>query len=164
MQIVLLALYCTVLLVLCTYGAHRASLVFQCLRYKRRIERASRAVNVPDSELPTVTVQLPLYNEATVVRRLLDAAGALDYPSDRLELQVLDDSTDETQAIAQAAVEELRDRGINAVYLRRPDRHGYKAGALDYGLKLAKGELIAVFDADFIPQSSFLREIVGHFQ
>ncbi|HET7540831.1 MAG TPA: cellulose synthase family protein [Polyangiaceae bacterium] len=163
MQIVLLALYCTVLLVLCTYGAHRASLVYQCMRYKRRIDRASRAVTVPESELPSVTVQLPLYNEATVVRRLLDAAGALDYPSDRLELQVLDDSTDETQAIARAAVEDLRERGINAVYLRRPDRHGYKAGALDFGLAQASGELIAIFDADFVPNPSFLKEIVGHF-
>src|SRR3954467_122812 len=163
MQIVLLALYCTVLLVLCTYGAHRATLVFQCMRYKRRIERASRAVTVPECELPSVTVQLPLYNEATVVRRLLDAAGALDYPLDRLELQVLDDSTDETQAIARAAVDELRERGINAVYLRRPDRHGYKAGALDFGLRQASGELIAIFDADFVPQASFLKEIVGHF-
>jgi glycosyltransferase involved in cell wall biosynthesis len=163
MQIVLLALYCSVLLILCTYGAHRASLVFQCLRYKRRIERASRSVTVPEALLPTVTVQLPLYNEATVVRRLLDAAGALDYPSDRLELQVLDDSTDETEGIARAAVEELRERGINVVYLRRPDRHGYKAGALDFGLQQASGELIAIFDADFVPQASFLRDIVGHF-
>jgi cellulose synthase/poly-beta-1,6-N-acetylglucosamine synthase-like glycosyltransferase len=163
MQIVLLVLYCTVLLILCTYGAHRASLVFQCLRYKRRIERAARSIPVLDGALPSVTVQLPLYNEATVVRRLLEAAGALDYPSDRLELQVLDDSTDETEGIARAAVEELRERGIDAVYLRRPDRHGYKAGALDFGLKQATGELIAIFDADFVPQSSFLRDIVGHF-
>ena len=128
-----------------------------------RIERASRSVTIPNSALPTVTVQLPLYNEATVVRRLLDAAGSLDYPSDRLELQVLDDSTDETEGIARAAVDELRERGINAVYLRRADRHGYKAGALDFGLKQASGELIAIFDADFVPQSSFLKEIVGHF-
>ncbi|HEY4106405.1 MAG TPA: glycosyltransferase, partial [Polyangiaceae bacterium] len=163
MQIVLLALYCTVLVVLCTYGAHRATLVFQCLRYKRRIDRASRAIPVLDCALPRVTVQLPLYNEATVVRRLLDAAGSLDYPSDRLELQVLDDSTDETQAIARAAVEELCDRGLNAIYVRRPDRHGYKAGALDFGLEQATGELIAIFDADFVPQASFLRDIVGHF-
>jgi len=163
MQIVLLVLYCTVLLILCTYGAHRASLVFQCLRYKRRIERAARSIPVLESALPTVTVQLPLYNEATVVRRLLDAAGALDYPSDRLELQVLDDSTDETEGIARAAVDELRERGINAVYLRRSDRHGYKAGALDFGLQQASGELIAIFDADFVPQASFLRDIVGHF-
>jgi cellulose synthase/poly-beta-1,6-N-acetylglucosamine synthase-like glycosyltransferase len=163
MQIVLLALYCTVLLILCTYGAHRATLVFQCLRYKRRIERAARSIPVLESALPTVTVQLPLYNEATVVRRLLDAAGALDYPSERLELQVLDDSTDETEGIARAAVDELRERGINAVYLRRPDRHGYKAGALDFGLQQASGELIAIFDADFVPQATFLRDIVGHF-
>lgn len=163
MQTVLLALYITVVLVLCSYGAHRATLVYQCLRYKRRIDRASRSVQVAESALPRVTVQLPLYNEATVVRRLLDAAGSLDYPSDLLELQILDDSTDETQAIARAAVEELRERGINATYVRRPDRHGYKAGALDYGLKTATGELIAIFDADFVPQASFLREIVGHF-
>jgi hypothetical protein len=163
MQIVLLALYCSVLLILCTYGAHRASLVFQCLRYKRRIERAARSVTVPEALLPTVTVQLPLYNEATVVRRLLDAASSLDYPLDRLELQVLDDSTDETEGIARAAVEEMRERGINVVYLRRPDRHGYKAGALDFGLQQASGELIAIFDADFVPQASFLRDIVGHF-
>src|ERR1700744_2541555 len=155
MQTVLLALYITVVLVLCSYGAHRATLVLQCLRYKRRIERASRSVPVVESALPRVTVQLPLYNEATVVRRLLDAAGSLDYPSELLELQILDDSTDETQAIARAAVEELRERGINASYVRRPDRHGYKAGALDYGLKQATGELIAIFDADFVPQASF---------
>jgi len=126
--------------------------------------RASRrAIPVLDSELPSITVQLPLYNEATVVRRLIDAAGSLDYPTDRLELQVLDDSTDETERIARAAVDELRERGIDAVYLRRTDRHGYKAGALDFGLKQAKGKLIAIFDADFVPQPSFLRDIVGHF-
>src|ERR1700750_1234813 len=163
MQIVLLALYCSVLLILCTYGAHRATLGFQCMRYKRRLERGAGAFVVAEADLPPVTVQLPLYNEATVVRRLLDAAGALDYPSDRLELQVLDDSSDETQGIARAAVEELRERGINAVYVRRPDRHGYKAGALDYGLRSASGELIAIFDADFVPQASFLKDIVGHF-
>jgi len=163
MQTVLLALYISVVLILCSYGAHRATLVLQCLRYKRRIERASRALPLAESALPRITVQLPLYNEATVVRRLLDAAGSLDYPSELLELQVLDDSTDETQAIARAAVEELRERGVNASYVRRPNRHGYKAGALDYGLQQATGELIAIFDADFVPQASFLRDIVGHF-
>jgi len=163
MQTVLLALYCITLLILCTYGVHRASLVFTCIRHRRRIERASRTVFMAEADLPRVTVQLPLYNEATVVRRLLDAAGALDYPRELLELQILDDSTDETQGIASAAVEELREKGIDAVYVRRPDRHGYKAGALDFGLATAKGELIAIFDADFVPQASFLRDIVGHF-
>ncbi|HEY2406009.1 MAG TPA: glycosyltransferase [Polyangiaceae bacterium] len=164
MQILLLVLYCATLLILCTYGAHRASLVYQCWRHGRRLERAQRAPELADAELPRVTVQLPIYNEATVVNRLLEAAGTLDYPRDRLELQVLDDSTDETEHIARHAVDRLRARGIDAVYVRRSDRHGYKAGALDFGLKRAKGELIAVFDADFIPQPRFLRDIVGHFQ
>jgi hypothetical protein len=99
-----------------------------------------------------------------VVERLLHAVVHLDYPRDRLEIQVLDDSTDETRSIASAKVEELRARGIDATYVRRSDRTGYKAGALDYGLASARGELIAIFDADFIPQSDFLNELVGHFQ
>ena len=144
MQIVLLALYCSVLLVLCTYGAHRASLVFQCLRYKRRIERAARSVTVPEELLPTVTVQLPLYNEATVVRRLLEAASSLDYPLDRLELQVLDDSTDETQHVAAEIVDRYAALGNPIVYIHRTNRHGFKAGALQEGLKSATGEFVAV--------------------
>src|SRR5690606_38297946 len=121
-------------------------------------------VPVGDGQLPTVTVQLPLYNEATVVERLLLATAGLDYPSDKLEIQVLDDSTDETRTIAEATVSALRANGVDIKYVRRPNRHGYKAGALDYGLGLAKGELIAIFDADFVPQPTFLRDLVGHFQ
>src|SRR6185503_7556719 len=109
-----------------------------------------------ESELPRVTVQLPLYNEATVVARLLDAVGRIDYPKELFEVQVLDDSNDETRAIAQAKVEELQARGIDAHYVRRTNRIGYKAGALDYGLARAKGELVAIFDADFVPQPEFL--------
>ncbi|HYO98104.1 MAG TPA: glycosyltransferase [Polyangiaceae bacterium] len=164
MYIVLVGLYCAVLLVLCSYGVHRAHLVFACLRHRRKLLTLSRTVEVADELLPHVTVQLPLYNEATVTRRLIEATGNLDYPADRLEIQVLDDSTDETVAIASNAVSALRARGIDAVYVRRPDRHGYKAGALDYGLSSAKGELIAIFDADFVPQRSFLRDVAGHFQ
>ena len=158
----LLIPYALVLLVLCSYGAHRAHLAWQCRRYARKLARLESTPSLP-SELPTVTIQLPLYNEATVARRLILATGAMDYPKDALEIQVLDDSTDETAAIAQAAVEELQQQGIDASYVRRPSRHGYKAGALDYGLKRARGELIAMFDADFIPQSSFLKDVVGHF-
>jgi cellulose synthase/poly-beta-1,6-N-acetylglucosamine synthase-like glycosyltransferase len=137
--------------------------VYQCLRFRKRIDIQARQVTIAEADLPTVTIQLPLYNEATVARRLLEAAGSIDYPRDRLEIQVLDDSTDETRSIAREAVRELCERGVDAVYVRRSDRHGYKAGALDYGLKTSKGELIAIFDADFIPQASFLRDIVGHF-
>lgn len=163
-EIVLVSLYFLVLAGLCTLGAHRAVTVYLCRKHKRVIERAQRPLyRFDEKELPAVTVQLPLYNEATVAARLIEAAGRLDYPRDRLQIQVLDDSSDETRAIASAKVKELQGRGIDAVYVRRPDRHGYKAGALDYGLKTAKGEFVAMFDADFVPQADFLRRIVDHF-
>ncbi|HEX6274762.1 MAG TPA: glycosyltransferase [Polyangiaceae bacterium] len=162
MIVLLLVLYGCVLLLLCSYGAHRAHLALACVRHAKRLRRLERTPELP-ATLPVVTVQLPIFNEATVARRLILATGALDYPRELLEIQVLDDSTDETVGIARAAVDELRALGIDAEHIRRPSRHGYKAGALDYGLRRARGELVAVFDADFVPRSSFLREIVGHF-
>jgi cellulose synthase/poly-beta-1,6-N-acetylglucosamine synthase-like glycosyltransferase len=160
----LCVLYFAVLLALSAYGLHRLHLVLLCWRHRGRIGRApAQAAQLADHELPRVTIQLPLFNESTVVARLLDAVAEMDYPRDKLEIQVLDDSTDETQALARAHVERLAARGVDAVYLHRVDRVGYKAGALDAGLKVAKGELLAVFDADFIPQPGFLRDIVGHF-
>ncbi|HEY3235565.1 MAG TPA: glycosyltransferase, partial [Polyangiaceae bacterium] len=165
METALVALYFAVLLALCAYGVHRAHLVLLCARHRHRLERASgRLREFAESELPQVTVQLPLYNEATVVERLIEATGRLDYPLNRLEIQVLDDSSDETRILAQAAVRKLQARGVNAQYVRRTDRAGYKAGALDYGLQRATGELVAIFDADFIPQPEFLRQVVGHFR
>ncbi len=164
MQILLLAAYCSVLIVLCTYGAHRATLVYQCWLHRRRILVGERPVTIAEDALPTVTVQLPIYNEATVAARLIEATGKLDYPHAKLQIQVLDDSSDETLRIAREAVEALVARGIDAVHVRRPNRHGYKAGALDFGLATAKGELVAIFDADFVPQADFLRQVVGHFQ
>jgi cellulose synthase/poly-beta-1,6-N-acetylglucosamine synthase-like glycosyltransferase len=158
----LLIPYALVLILLCSYGAHRAHLAWQCRVYAKKLARLESTPRLPAS-LPTVTIQLPLFNEATVARRLILATGAMDYPRDALEIQVLDDSTDETAAIARAAVEELKRQGIDVSYVRRPSRHGYKAGALDYGLKFARGELVAMFDADFVPQPSFLKDIVGHF-
>jgi cellulose synthase/poly-beta-1,6-N-acetylglucosamine synthase-like glycosyltransferase len=162
MHWILLILYGAVLVVLCSYGAHRAHLALQCVRFQRKLARLEARPALP-AELPAVTIQLPLFNEATVARRLILATGAMDYPKDKLEIQVLDDSTDETRVIAQAAVEELVALGIEAEYVRRPSRHGYKAGALEYGLRRARGELVAVFDADFVPQSTFLKDVVGHF-
>jgi hypothetical protein len=160
MATALIALYFIVLLLLCGYGLHRARLAWLCLRCQPR--DAVREVDV--AALPSVTIQLPLYNEATVVQRLLDAVSRMDYPADRLEIQVLDDSDDETRVLAQIAVERLQRQGLDIQYLRRPTREGYKAGALEFGLKSAKGELIAIFDADFVPNSDFLKSIVGHFQ
>jgi glycosyltransferase involved in cell wall biosynthesis len=163
-QMVVFALvYFAVLLLLCTYGAHRAHLVYLCHRHRKRLKEAGRALT-EGAELPTVTVQLPLYNEATVVERLLDAVALMDYPRSRLEIQVLDDSNDETAILARRKVQELRAEGLDVNYLRRTDRVGYKAGALDYGLTRAKGDLVAIFDADFIPQPEFLRAVVGEFE
>src|SRR5262249_42466744 len=154
-----------VLLLLSCYGLHRSHLVYLCLRYRRELERVSEPPPAPaDESLPHVTIQLPLFNEATVAARLLDAVAKTDYPRELLEVQVLDDSTDETQALVRAHVERLRAQGHDFVYLHRTVRTGYKAGALDAGLKVAKGSLIAIFDADFIPQPDFLPSCVPHFR
>jgi len=115
------------------------------------------------SAWPLVTVQLPLYNEPRVVERLLDAAAALDYPRERLRIQVLDDSTDETVALAAARVAHYRGHGLPITHLRRATRPGYKAGALAHGLAETDGELIAIFDADFLPPPDFLRRVVPYF-
>ncbi len=163
-EIILVSLYFLVLAGLCTLGAHRAVTVYLCRKNRRVIERHQRPVaRFSEAELPVITIQLPLYNEATVAARLIEAAGRFDYPKDRFEIQVLDDSSDETRTIAAQKVEELVARGVDAHYVRRSDRHGYKAGALDFGLRTAKGELVAMFDADFIPRPSFLRDVVHHF-
>ena len=159
----LCVLYFGVLLALSAYGLHRLHLVLLCARNRSVIEKAQATPQLAEEDLPKVTIQLPLFNESTVAARLLDAVAAIDYPADRFEIQVLDDSTDETAGEVRAHVARLRERGVDAVYLHRVDRVGYKAGALDAGLKVAKGDLIAVFDADFVPQPDFLRSIVGHF-
>lgn len=159
MGILLIGLYLAVLLLLFGYGLHRARLAWLCFR----CQPPHRAKRLPEQDLPTVTVQLPIYNEATVVQRLLEAASRIEYPRDKLEIQVLDDSDDETRVLAESMVDRLRDTGLDITYVRRASRNGYKAGALDYGLKRARGELIAIFDADFVPPPDFLLATVGHF-
>lgn len=127
-----------------------------------RPPRGPRPVLPPEGAWPRVTIQLPIYNELYVVERLIDAVSALEWPRDRLEIQVLDDSEDETTRVAQARAEWHRRRGIDIQVLRRPERTGFKAGALAYGLAHAQGELIAIFDADFTPPSDFLLKTVPH--
>lgn len=116
-----------------------------------------------EDDFPPVTVQLPIYNERYVVERLLEAIAALEYPHHKLEIQVLDDSTDETVDIIAAKVEELQAKGVNIHHIRRASRKGYKAGALEYGLPLAQGEFIAIFDADFLPYPDFLLRTIPWF-
>ncbi len=169
MQLGLCAAYFAVLLLLSMYGLHRSHLVLTCLRLRGRLNELRRGMPRlgpgDRTGLPAVTVQLPIFNEATVIARLLDHVAALRYPRDLLEIQVLDDSTDETEVIARARVAELRraQPDLDIVYAHRTDRTGFKAGALDAGLKVAKGELVAVFDADFLPQPDFLLDVVPHF-
>ena len=155
----IVAAYYATLLLLSIYGAHRYSL----LRLYHRHKPSDTRPPPPLDPLPAVTVQLPVYNERYVVERLIRAACALDYPADRLEIQVLDDSADDTQRLAADTVETMRRLGHDVVHLRRGGREGFKAGALAYGLARAKGDLIAVFDADFVPPPSFLLDLVHHF-
>ncbi|MFO0618360.1 MAG: cellulose synthase family protein [Polyangiaceae bacterium] len=168
MSIAFSVVYFAVLAFLTSFGVHRLYLVVTCRanrgKLASRIAEAPFETSTDSASLPIVTVQLPLFNESTVCERLIEATAELDWPRDRLEIQVLDDSTDETTSIASACVERLRARGIDAVYIHRTNRVGYKAGALAHGLTTAKGELVAVFDADFVPQPSFIRSIVSHFR
>jgi cellulose synthase/poly-beta-1,6-N-acetylglucosamine synthase-like glycosyltransferase len=127
-------------------------------------EAKKKATPIPVlTNFPSVTVQLPVYNEKYVIERLLVAVSKLDYPKDRLEIQVLDDSTDETSEIIRIKSLALQQQGLNIHVIHRNDRTGYKAGALAHGLKSAKGEFIAIFDADFIPESDFLLKTLPHF-
>jgi cellulose synthase/poly-beta-1,6-N-acetylglucosamine synthase-like glycosyltransferase len=155
----LIGAYLLVFIGLALYGFHRSTLVYLYYRYRsKRPEPKARL-----SELPKVTVQLPLFNEMYVATRLLDTVAKIRYPRDRFEIQVLDDSTDETQALCQQKVEELRATGLDISYVHRTDRTGFKAGALENGLKTAKGEFILVFDADFTPRPDILEQTVHFF-
>jgi cellulose synthase/poly-beta-1,6-N-acetylglucosamine synthase-like glycosyltransferase len=131
--------------------------------FKRHRGRSDAAAAMGDAELPRVTVQLPLYNEYYVAERLIESACALDYPAHLLEIQVLDDSTDDTLELTRRVTARFRARGVNIVHLHRPDRTGYKAGALAYGCERAHGEFLAVFDADFVIPRDFLRRTIPHF-
>jgi len=156
----LLIPYFIVLILLAGYGMHRYVLVF--LYYKNKKKRTTGPLgHFPD--LPRVTVQLPIFNEQFVVERLLDAISRLNYPLDKLDVQVLDDSTDETVAVARGLVNHYAAEGFPITYHHRSNREGFKAGALAEGLKTAQGEFVAIFDADFVPPEDFLLRTVHYF-
>ena len=158
-DLALLIPYFIVLILLASYGIHRYTLVY--LYYKKK----QNATKPPQefSELPRVTVQLPIFNEQYVIDRLLQAVCRMEYPRDRLDIQLLDDSTDETANVARELVEHYASQGYPVAYLHRTNREGFKAGALHEGLKAAKGEFVAIFDADFVPPPDFLLKTVHHF-
>ena len=156
---VFLVSYFVILGIVCVYGLHRYHLVH--LFYKHRTN--SPRLKACFRSRPRVTLQLPMFNERAVARRLIDATCQIDYPRDRLHIQVLDDSTDETVEIAADAVARWRDAGYDIEHIRRKDRTGYKAGALEHGMRTARGEFILIFDADFIPPPDIIKQTVHYF-
>ncbi|MCG8555919.1 MAG: glycosyltransferase family 2 protein [Proteobacteria bacterium] len=159
METAVVILYLAVLSILGAYGFHRGQLLFLYWKHRRRAPVAAARFE----QLPSVTVQLPMFNEMYVAERLLEAVANIDYPLDKLEIQVLDDSTDETQHIVARKVANLRARGLCVVHLHRRDRVGFKAGALEAGLKVARGDYLLVLDADFLPTPGIINELIHHF-
>lgn len=159
-QYTVLILYLIALALIVVYSFGQLHLI---LTYLRNQGKRQPLPPLEGKDLPFVTLQLPIYNEQYVVDRLLDAMASLDYPRKRFEIQVLDDSTDETVRLLEQKVATLRAAGFQVDHIRRPDRSGFKAGALEYGLGLARGEYIAVFDADFLPNPSYLRAMLPYF-
>ncbi len=165
----LLIPYFIVMVILAFYGIHRYQLVWLYYRNRKKETRWSEPpARFDPGELPFVTIQLPIFNEQYVIDRLVDACCRLDYPRDRFEIQVLDDSTDETREVARDIVEryaagfgDLEPQPI--FYLHRENRYGYKAGALDAGLTVARGEFVAIFDADFVPPEQWVMQVIHHF-
>ena len=158
MHWILMVGYGAALFFICAFSIGQANLAIHYLR------RRKATVPPPTPpEWPHVTVQLPVYNEQYVIGRLIDAVVAIDYPADRLEIQVLDDSTDETVGIIAQKSAHYQAQGVDIRHVRRTKRSGYKAGALQYGLAQGKGEIMAIFDADFLPDKNFLKAVVPHF-
>src|SRR5437870_7219802 len=151
--------YLSVLIGLSAYGVHRYFIIYLYLKNRNRPPVPSCHFE----KLPKVTVQLPIFNEVYVAERLLRSVSELDYPQELLEIQVLDDSTDETREITAACAEELRQRGFNVQHIHRTERTGFKAGALAVGLAAAEGEFLCILDADFVPQKELLKQTIHFF-
>jgi len=161
LELPLLVYYLAVIAVVCVYGLHRYWMVWAFLRRRNR-----RPHEVPEArfeQLPRVTVQLPMFNEKRVAQRVIEAACNIDWPRDRLQIQVLDDSTDDSASIARRTCQRLASEGHDVEYVHRTNREGYKAGALANGLNTASGEFVAVFDADFVPPADVLHRTIHFF-
>ncbi len=165
MALTLIIIYTLALIFIFVYSMIQLDLVIHYLRFHKNKTTSQKfaPVNLEDKDLPFVTVQLPIFNEMYVVERLIDNIARFDYPKDKFEIQVLDDSTDETVEISRGKVNEWKEKGINIELVTRTNRVGFKAGALSEGLKTARGEFIAIFDADFVPGADFLKRTVPYF-
>jgi cellulose synthase/poly-beta-1,6-N-acetylglucosamine synthase-like glycosyltransferase len=159
MELTIIILYSFCLLYIFLFSIGQLHLTWIYTR-KRKITQ----ITLPTNYFPNVTIQLPIYNEKYVVERLIEAVCKLDYPKENIEIQILDDSTDETTSLIISKIEQLRSLALDIKLIHRNDRKGFKAGALAYATATAKGEFIAIFDADFIPESNFLQKTIPHFQ
>ncbi|WP_435578948.1 cellulose synthase family protein [Gilvibacter sp.] len=164
LETLILIVYSAALIMIFMYALAQLNLLFNYLRARKTQKDSPKFDLSKSDEVPYVTVQLPVYNEMYVMERLLSNIAKLEYPKDKLEIQVLDDSTDESFAKTAAQVAELQKTGLDIIHLSREDRVGFKAGALKEGLKTAKGEYIAIFDADFLPQSDWLKKTIPYFK
>jgi cellulose synthase/poly-beta-1,6-N-acetylglucosamine synthase-like glycosyltransferase len=168
-QYVWLIIYLFALVSLFTYGMNCYLLmIFYRLKRPKALKQHAAIKNnfyrnYSVKDWPRVTIQLPIFNERYVVERLIQSVCQFDYPRELLEIQILDDSTDDTIDIAQAVAAQMKDQGFDIQYIHRDNRIGFKAGALKEGLKTAKGELVGIFDADFVPHPNFLKETVPYF-
>lgn len=155
----ILSIHFAMLLILCVFGLHRLSMVFRWFLHRNDEPEIQQSFEV----LPQLTVQIPLYNERLVAQRIVDAVAAFDYPKERLQIQIVDDSTDETLDIIAAQVKHYQAEGLNITHVTRSNRLGYKAGALKHAMQFSSGEFIAIFDADFIPHPRLLIDTIDHF-
>ena len=155
-------IFLTIGWILMVYTLNFYYLAYQSRNNIRHERKRRQKIEIP-SNPPVVTIQLPLYNEKYVAKRLIDAVCMIDYPKEKFQIQVLDDSDDDTACLIKSIVDEYRFKGFDIVHMHRTDRSGYKAGALKEGIKDAKGEFVAIFDADFIPPVWFLKNVIGHF-
>jgi cellulose synthase/poly-beta-1,6-N-acetylglucosamine synthase-like glycosyltransferase len=164
LETTIIIIYTISLLLIFMYALAQLNLLLNYLASKKAKDNSPTFDFSKPEEIPYVTIQLPVYNEMYVMERLLDNIAKIDYPSDKLEIQVLDDSTDETVASTRAHVEKLQATGLDIKHITRTDRSGFKAGALKEGLKIAKGEFIAIFDSDFLPETDWLKRTVPYFK
>ena len=160
----IIVIYSTALILIFMYALAQLNLLFNYLRAQKSNQKSPKFDLSNPTEVPFVTIQLPVFNELYVMDRLLENIVELDYPNEKLEIQVLDDSTDESVTTTANQIKRLQEQGYNIQHIRRENRKGFKAGALKEGLEIAKGEFIAIFDADFLPDSDWLLRTIPFFK
>ncbi|WP_047550729.1 cellulose synthase family protein [Psychroserpens sp. Hel_I_66] len=164
LETIIIVVYTIAILLIFMYALAQLNLLFNYLSSKKADKTCDTFDFANESEVPLVTIQLPVFNEMYVMERLLDNIALLEYPKHKLEIQVLDDSTDETVETTRLHIEQLKTTGLDIKHITRTDRSGFKAGALKEGLKVAKGEYIAIFDADFLPKKNWLKRTIPYFK